>query len=571
MHAKLISQPRFPGVILSGLLLTFVAGLLPLTADYVLFHPDERHYVDAGIAMLENGDWLTPRTAEGELRLKKPILPYWCTLAGFSSVGVSPLGARLGFLTAGVGIVALAWWGAGLAFGSRRAACFAAVVAMTQPALVISAPRSVPDVLLALGVMLSLCGFLAIERSGRATWTGLLAALGGGAVAILSKGLPGAAFLGFAILFTAWRRPALLSGDWKRWSGALVLFVAVSGSWFTVMAGLHADELVEQFTHDQVGRNRFARHAWQAVTQLPMCIGLLCAMAAPWLLAVTPEFRSRQWRERFRRHPGVALMASWAIVYCVLAAMINHVTPRYLLPVAAPLSILVGGLLADVDADRLRQRLWRVLPAGGALTAATALIIGLQLAPRPGWLLVAVALGLLMNLAISSRVQRWPAVAQGIVIAASLQISLLGTGVGLSWHRDGGIGALVDRRLDELNHSALIKRIVFDGEIAHASQIRVTVGNRVAVEPAPADPPVQPGDLLVLDGEVAQRLDLSQCQVTRVPCGYRNMRADSFLWSLCTGRLSDFLKSSRRSYVLAHPRHAPEIRTVARPPESFRQ
>ena len=69
LKTNLLTRPEILCVVM-------LAGLLPLTYQFVLFHPDEQHYVDAGIKMLESGDYLTPLTPEGELRLRKPIIPY---------------------------------------------------------------------------------------------------------------------------------------------------------------------------------------------------------------------------------------------------------------------------------------------------------------------------------------------------------------------------------------------------------------------------------------------------------------------------------------------------------------
>lgn len=566
MHDSINSHPRVPGLILPALLLMFAAGLYPLAADFVLFHPDERHYLHAAVTMLETGDHLTPRTAEGDLRLKKPILPYWCTAAGFRIAGITPLGARLGFLIAGAAIVALAWWGALIAFDSRTAACFAAAAAMTQPALLISAPRSVPDVLLACGVTLSACGFLRIERDGRTTGIALLAAFGGAAMAVMSKGSPGAVFLGFALLFTAWRRPALFACDPKRWLGAVAVCLVIGGSWFAAMAGMHTQELFQQFAHDQFGPNRFVRNPWQAMTQFPLCVGLLAVMSAPWLIASAAVLRSPALRARFWRQPGVALLLAWAVMYCALAAMINHVTPRYLLPVAAPLSIVIGGLLHLADANGLRKRLWWVLPIGGVMIACSALVLGMQLVDRIDWLLACVSLLLLVNLATTHRIRRWTAMGQCLAITASLLLTVYGIGAGLAMLRDGGIGNLVCTQLQRWNGKRTCSRIALLGEAAHAAQIQVAVGNRFAVEQLAVGEDLHPRDLLVLDSDYAAQLDLSHCHAQQFACGYRNMRADAFLQSLVAGRLAEFLKRSERQYVIATPINTPdpeEIRTAA--------
>ena len=53
-------------------LLIFVVSMLPYTSDFIFFHPDERHYVQGALNMLDTGEFLTPKTGEGEDRLTKP-------------------------------------------------------------------------------------------------------------------------------------------------------------------------------------------------------------------------------------------------------------------------------------------------------------------------------------------------------------------------------------------------------------------------------------------------------------------------------------------------------------------
>ncbi len=77
------------GVLVGVLMLFFFACLLPFVVGFIKHHPDERHYTDAAIQMMKSGDYLTPRTLEGELRLKKPLLPYWLVTAGYQAGGVS--------------------------------------------------------------------------------------------------------------------------------------------------------------------------------------------------------------------------------------------------------------------------------------------------------------------------------------------------------------------------------------------------------------------------------------------------------------------------------------------------
>jgi len=54
------------------------------------------------------GDWLIPRTPQGEVRLKKPVVPYWFSAAGFVVLGHGVPGLRL-FWVIGAGGILLLW------------------------------------------------------------------------------------------------------------------------------------------------------------------------------------------------------------------------------------------------------------------------------------------------------------------------------------------------------------------------------------------------------------------------------------------------------------------------------
>ena len=567
MHTLPKSSPGSAAVLLAVVLLTFVVGLFPFTADYVLFHPDERHYADAGIRMLQSGDYLTPRTADGRLRLKKPILPYWCVAAGYHTVGVSPLGARLGFLLAGAGVVGLSWWGALIAFDSRRAACFAAVAAASQPALLISAPRSVPDVCLALAIQLSVCGFLLIQRRQKTTLVALAAAFGGAALAVLSKGLPAVAFLGVAFVLSAWQSPALFRRDWWRWGLAAVICLLLGGSWFVVMGQLHSDELALQFLRDQLGRNRFAVTPAQALIQFPLCLALLLAMSGPWLLSMLPELRSAEWRAQIAKQPGVLLILGWAFVYCALAGMINHVTPRYLLPVAAPLSIVVGGLLHQVDPELLRRRLGRVLLVIGAVAAFGILVTGLNVPAPTIRALSIVAVCAIAAMIVLARRHRQTNIVQSLSIAAALHALLLVVGLGISNWPSASIGRHV-RDLPQLRDHHSQSRIVFAGEKSQATQVRVALGGRTPVVHETTTEDVSTSDVLVLDESLARPRDLSAYDIVQVPAGYTHLSAGEVVQAVVVGKLPQLLRDHERRFVIATPRVEPEsvTHTAARIP-----
>lgn len=348
------------------LCLAFLVGIFPLIYRFVLFHPDEIHYVDAGLQMVQSGDYLTPRTAEGLLRFKKPIIPYWFVTSGIHAVGVSPLGIRLVFALAGALLVAVAWRMALTVHGSSLAAIAAAGFTMVHPSLLISAPRAVPDICLALFLAISLLGFLRLAQQQTAgTWP-LLCAYGGGALAVLSKGVPALALIVVATAFLLLRRRRLLVHAPWRWATVIAAATALGSSWFLMMNQLHGEALRAEFLEDQVGRKRFAASPLQMVLNVPALAGVLVLTFAGPLLILLPH------RQQFKRvvadwmpRAEIQLLLLWCASYLAMASTINSVNIRYLLPLVTPLAVLAGGLAAAVPERLLAASLrrWMILLA----------------------------------------------------------------------------------------------------------------------------------------------------------------------------------------------------------------
>jgi 4-amino-4-deoxy-L-arabinose transferase-like glycosyltransferase len=644
---------RHRDCLLPILLLSFVAGLFPFAADYILFHPDERHYVDAGMGMLRSGDFLTPRHANGDLRLKKPLLPYWVAAAGFGTVGVSPLGGRIGFLLLGAAVVGLTWKTACLASTSpesrppaprvaleHRPSCghasrnetpaqrthfaglLAAAVAACHPALLVSAPRSVPDVCLALGVAISQWGFVGILAHGTMRRPWIAAAFGGGAIAVLSKGLPGGVFLAFASAFLVWRRPSLALRHWRALLSAAFISAAISASWFAFIAANHQDEFARQFVNDQIGSQRFVENGWHAAAHFPAYALIIAATLLPWLTTagrsrLRPETtqytddaeanKSRSTnRARFsrytsqrvtghsvlastriqlhrsrihffrsfravrgsplvsdcRRRPHVQLLLGWTLLYCGLASFVNHVSPRYLLPVVPALAILTADVLGRIDADSLRRGLRRLLSAS-AVAAIVAVAIALLLiglmndaqASRSNPLTFCTLLGIgglaLLIWRLSTGRGRAGQVA---AIAITTHATLLAAGVALHSLLPDSFAAQVRT---QLNAAGLQQgRLVVVGAPAHATRLRVELDGRFEVVWAgdtttPRD--VRPSDIIVVDEEITAPPQLSGYRMQRVTCGYRQSEARDVIAALLSGRLRQFLSLQQKRYIVATP------------------
>src|SRR3954470_24810300 len=179
--------------------LAYFAVMMPFGSRLILHFPDERHYAYAGARMVETGEYLTPRTPDGELRLKKPILPYWLTAAGFRLLGIGVPGLRL-FSVVGACLILLLTYALARTLGAApRTALLAEVFLAGNPVFLHSSGVANPDVPLALFMTLSAIGFAAILESRETDaprWAAWLAWIGV-ALAFLAKGVIAVIFAGF--------------------------------------------------------------------------------------------------------------------------------------------------------------------------------------------------------------------------------------------------------------------------------------------------------------------------------------------------------------------------------------
>jgi len=558
------ARHRQPGLWLGA----FVLALSPLLTDHLLFHPDERHYLDGGLRMAESGDWLTPRTAEGDLRLHKPPLAYWCVGVGAWAFGASPWSTRCLFLLAAAGVVWWGWRGARAIARSADAAAIAGLALLMHPALLLSATRALPDVLLALGITASQCGFLTLLARGRADWGPLLTAALGAAVAILAKGLPGAAFLVYGAAYLAVREPSLVRVHWRRCLAALAVSLVFGGVWMIEMHRRHGDALVAQFFFDQGGTHRLSADLQQSLWQAVQCAGLLALGLAPVSLpAARTLWQRRQELPRLVRGPAESFLLGWLGLYLAAAASVNHVSLRYLLPAAPASALLLGILCCELDGPLLRRNLrWSAFGflALLALTAVSA--AGVSWSAGPGATSAGVAIALLLAAALARQMRftgivRSTAVVSGAALASVLILSLAALQlVGPSFGRQVAVAC---ERESLLSGAATLTLI---GEPAHATRVRICSGGRLpvrhiaprALESLPDLPALAAaGPVAALDPALLQQ-PAGDLRCLAVPCGLHDITAAEFWQHLCGGRLRELVRSRQRTYFLALPNAPPQ-------------
>lgn len=535
----------------------FVLGVAAFLPDHLLFHPDERHYVDAGLEMVATGDWLTPRTAEGELRLRKPILPYWFVAAGCAVFGPSPFSTRLLFALAGGGIVGLSWLAARQATGSARSATLTALIVMCHPALLLSATRSLPDVVLSLFLTMSLAGFLGIIGRARAGGGSLVLAYGGGALAILSKGAPAAVFVLYATLFLVVRQRPLLVSQWRRFTLAGVSSLVLAGSWFLAMELIHGNALGDQFVDDQAGSSRFAGEALQIPLQAASLIGLLLAsFGAALLPSVQTLWQRRRDLLPILDRPANHFLLSWCLLFIAAASCVNHVSLRYLLPLVAPLAVIAGAVLTELDGPILRRNLrWTAWLSVGLLLPvagfAGLLMTGGEPLLRTICLIAVVTAGFFLwgqlKFTASLRSVAVAAVATHVALFA-LAIG----GLGLTGRSFGYEMAEV-LKTSEVADGA--PQLVLVGEAAHASRVRVCSGGEITVHWAgqKATPvPVIDQPVAALDASLLPPVS-DAVEHVHIPCGFDEIEPGEVWKAVVAGNLPELLRQRQREYTVAIP------------------
>lgn len=486
--------------------LLFCVCLWPWAASFVTHHPDERHYTDAAMEMVRRGDYLTPYTADGSLRLKKPIVPYWMTAASFRVLGIAPWSARFPFLLLSGGLVWLTWTLARRVLHDRRWAFLAAVMVACQPALVISAPRSVPDVPLAFFLLVAAVGFVSLMGDRRAAWTDLALAYGGCALAVLSKGLPAVVFCGYALGFLL-VVPSVRRGQrWSRHALALGACIVLSASWFAVMYGLHGDQLTSMLYRDQVG-GRMARSAGQCLRQLLTLLAFVALTFAPWVVPLAViRYDVRSLARRLLGRPQHLFLLGWIGLWIGLASLVLRVNLRYLLPIVPLVSVLVADAWRDADPLRLLRALrpeWCLsLAALAVTTVAGAGSLAYAGHGLLGVMLVAIVGGVLLVLLRASRGADARRLAGLGVMACLTALAIVAVGL-MPWALPD-TGARIAQELKKLPlREAQRRHVLFVGPPAVAARTRVFLH----------------GDISLLSRYHLHAEDLAQAEVVVVPAG----------------------------------------------------
>lgn len=334
-----------------------------------LIEPDEARYASVARAMVDTGDFITPRI-NGYIYLDKPPMLHWLTAASFTVLGPTELAARLFPALAAAAGIALVYVMGRHGFG-HKAGLLSALVMLTC-VLWFAVGRTIRfDTLLSLAVAATIWwAWLGTEGGPHARLYFLLAAATMG-LGVLVKG-PVAAALPVAILLVylavTRRLKVLAQVPWLR---AIGLFALVAVPWF-VAVELATPGAVRFFLmHENLARVTGSMDTmhWEPWWYF----GPVLLMAAvPWTLylpgAIYAGVRPPE-AEQHRCRLSLLLIV-WAAVVVGLFSLSRIKLPAYILPAMPAVAVLVGRYVAGRDG----RLCWAAGATGAALVAAGAAV-----------------------------------------------------------------------------------------------------------------------------------------------------------------------------------------------------
>ena len=353
-----------------GLLLALLAFALAFQGTRGLWEPDEGRYTDVALEMLRSGDYLNPALHHEVPHFTKPPLTYWTLASSIALFGRNEWAARLPLALAFVfTVLAVYLLGRRLVPGKPW---LPALVYATSLMPFVAANVVSTDTFLTLWETVAVLGFVALRWDDGAGegrrhhgWTWRLVLWGGFGLAFMTKGPPALLPLLAIVVFrlvergkTVGDRSASADKPAVRWvtPAALLAFLVVAGTWFAVVIALRPSLLGYFLRYEVVDRVLTPVHErnpeWYGAFKV--YLPTLLVGSLPWLLPVlgglrrVPRlFTGRFWRRVRRDEPERLFLLLWLLLPLTVFCLARSRLPLYVLPLFAPISLLVGRQLAS--------------------------------------------------------------------------------------------------------------------------------------------------------------------------------------------------------------------------------
>jgi 4-amino-4-deoxy-L-arabinose transferase-like glycosyltransferase len=311
------------------------------------------------IQSFELGAWLPP-VLDGELRIEKPPLLYWLMMVSFSAFGVEFWTARLPSLLFGLGFAFFVATLYSDLFKRDRLLPF--LIALSLLTIAVESRRAMLDLPVAVCTVVALTTLLRQQRSPRSYWwvAAALAATAGfyfkGPVALwfIATGV-----VAFRVATRGSVRPAMLGAT-------AILALVLIGLW-PLLLTLSSPDWLDRLVVDSADRE----FGWPSLKNLRAVLAGLVVASLPWLLVVV------------RARPGTAndakdratMRALWLwIALAVVPFLFLRTFERYLLPLAAPIVLLISHVLNCNEPSRRLHLMSSVVMTALPIVLLSALI-----------------------------------------------------------------------------------------------------------------------------------------------------------------------------------------------------
>src|SRR3990170_131495 len=313
-----------------------------------LFDVDEAVYAEASREMIETGDWITPQYNYTN-RYDKPVFFYWLMASAFRVFGVTEFAARFWSAAFGVMLTLMCYYLL-RRIGHPKWGVITALIFATSLEVIVLAHASITDMTLAFFITSALfCFFLGYMGRGKGGFGWYLGFYLSTALAVLTKGpvgivLPGAIIFIFLILRGAFiqtlKKMHIVSG--------VLIFLVVALPWYIVETWINGWEYIDAF---------FIKHNVTRFTgvvsghrgSVYYFIPVILFAYFPWS-AFLPQILYKYFprtRKRGAIEPKESVILFsiiWFLVIFIFFSISKTKLPGYIVPLSAPLAIMVGRL-----------------------------------------------------------------------------------------------------------------------------------------------------------------------------------------------------------------------------------
>lgn len=360
------------GALLTICYFLYFAGL----GNFPFIDPSESYYVEACREMLQLGDYITPHL-NYQIYFSKPIINFWLIAASYKMFGLSEFSARLPFAVLSSALV-LATYGFTRSLFNLRAGFISAFCVATSPLLLLVSRKSSIDIGFTFFLNLAvLAAAYTLAQRNKWSWSLIYIALGLG---VLTKG-PATLVLFCAGMaaFLVVARPSLSNlKDWivrLKLHFGLPIFLAVVLPWHLAVSSA-TDGLFLKVFFWYENLARFQGHTNFGTVRHWFYLSVLGYGFFPWIALIPPAvgyallgenkehisdsdttpfhkffkgtinllytIRSRAAEDDQGR--ALILLTAWSLTTFAFFSVSKTQLATYILPIIAPLSILIGVL-----------------------------------------------------------------------------------------------------------------------------------------------------------------------------------------------------------------------------------